>query len=526
MRHTPLAYTSWLVIALAWIGVGAVTATAQPATSPGVLRLATTTSTADSGLLQAILPAFERLCACRVDVVAVGSGQALEIGRRGDADVVLVHSYKAEVQFVADRHARERFDVMFNDFIIVGPAADPAKIGGRTTARDAFSAVAAAQTPFASRGDRSGTHIAELAIWTSAKVAPAGAWYRSLGQGMGETLIVANEQRAYTLADRGTWLSMREKLPNLQILVGGRAIAENPDSNLRNRYGVMAINPETHPGVNHVAAGKFVEWLVSPETQRVIGDFGVKEFGQPLFYPDSDEGKATRELSIKVGTKARTFTLAALRALPGGTLTNYGPVGVKAGPVGPHTWTGVPLKDLLLLTDPSLGHARNTGSRIVLTSSDGWTATLWWSELFGTVPRGAALYNVKGCNECHGVDAEGTAPSGKRPAPALAGRTFAPGRVSTVLRTGGNAHAAINPYTEAQFSASDLRTLLLWLQKPTRTVKGDAYQPPPERQAILLAFERDGRLATGCEGLLQLVVGPDQFAGRYSHWVKSVELVR
>jgi tungstate transport system substrate-binding protein len=504
----------------------ALSATAKPATSSGVLRLATTTSTDDSGLLRAILPTFEKLCTCRVDVVAVGSGQALEIGRCGDADVVLVHSYKAEQQFVADRQARERFDVMYNDFVIVGPAADLAKISSKTSARDAFSAIAASQAPFASRGDKSGTHTAELAIWASARVTPAGAWYRSLGQGMGETLIVANEQRAYTLADRGTWLAMREKLPDLRILVGGRAIAENPDSNLRNRYGVMAINPETHPGLNSAAAQKFVEWLVSRDTQRVIGEFGVKKFGQPLFYPDSDEWKATREVSVKVGAKARTFTLADLQALPEVTLANYDPVGVKVGRVGPHTWTGVPLKELLLGTDSSAGDARNSGGRIIVTSSDGWTAALRWVEVFATVPRGAALYNVKGCNECHGVDAEGTAPSGKRPAPALAGRTLAPGRVNTVLRTGGDTHAAINPYTEAQLSAAELQTLLSWLRQPTRTVKGDAYQPRPGRQAILIAFERDGRPATGREGLLQLVVGPDEFAGRYSHWVKSVELVR
>ena len=139
---------------------------------------------------------------------------------------------------------------MYNDFVIVGPAADPAKVASRRSAREAFSAIAIAQAPFASRGDKSGTHTAELALWASAKVTPSGAWYRSLGQGMGETLIVANEQRAYTMSDRGTWLSMREKLPDLRVLLGGRTITENPDSSLRNRYGVMAINPDTHPGVN------------------------------------------------------------------------------------------------------------------------------------------------------------------------------------------------------------------------------------------------------------------------------------
>jgi tungstate transport system substrate-binding protein len=269
-------------------------AAAQAPVKPGVLRLATTTSTDDSGLLRAILPAFEKLCACRVDVIAVGTGQALEIGRRGDADVVLVHARQSELKFIAEHQARERFDVMYNDFVIVGPTADPAKIASRRSAREALAAIAAARAPFASRGDKSGTEIAERAIWASANLKPAGAWYRSLGQGMGETLILANEERAYTLSDRGTWLAMRDKLPNLRLLMGGRSIAENPDTVLRNQYGVMAIDPRVHPGVNAEAARKFVEWLVSPATQRVIGAFGVKRFGQPLFYPDSDRWKASQ----------------------------------------------------------------------------------------------------------------------------------------------------------------------------------------------------------------------------------------
>jgi tungstate transport system substrate-binding protein len=262
---------------------------ARAGSDPGVLRLATTTSTADTGLLGAILPAFEKRCGCRVDVVAVGTGQALELGRRGDADVVLVHAYNAELQFLAERHALERFDVMYNDFVLVGPPSDPAKVAGQKAAAAAFAAIAAARSPFTSRGDKSGTHTAELGFWEQAGVKPAGAWYRSVGQGMGETLIVANEQRAYTLSDRGTWLSMRDKVPNLALLLGGRSIAENPDPSLRNRYGVMAVNPDSHPGVNAAAARTFVQWLTSVETQREIGAFGVKRFGQPLYYPDSED---------------------------------------------------------------------------------------------------------------------------------------------------------------------------------------------------------------------------------------------
>lgn len=260
----------------------------HPAAAQAVLRLATTTSTADSGLLSAILPGFEKVCACRVDVIAVGTGQALEIGRRGDADVLLVHARAQEDQFVAEKHARERRDVMYNDFVIVGPENDPAHVASTARAADAFGAIARAGARFVSRGDKSGTETAEKGIWASAKIAPAGqGWFGSLGQGMGETLVTANEQGAYTLADRGTWLSMRAKLPHLRLLVGGSSIGENKDPSLRNRYGVMAVNPDVHPGVNDRLARRFVEWIVSPPAQRAIGDFGRQKFGQPLFYPDA-----------------------------------------------------------------------------------------------------------------------------------------------------------------------------------------------------------------------------------------------
>lgn len=278
---------------LGWIlgsvGLVLTLALADAATgAPGVLRLATTTSTADSGLLSAILPGFEKDCACRVDVIAVGTGQALEIGRRGDADVVLVHARTEEDRFVVQRHARERFDVMYNDFVIVGPTQDPPKIGSITRATQAFALIAQARARFVSRGDKSGTDIAEKSLWASAKIAPAGQpWYSSLGQGMGETLITANEQGAYTLADRGTWLSMRARLPHLRLLVGGTSPAHNLDPMLRNQYGVMAVNPDVHPGVNHALAQRFVDWLLSLRTQRAIGEFGREKFGQPLFYPNA-----------------------------------------------------------------------------------------------------------------------------------------------------------------------------------------------------------------------------------------------
>lgn len=266
----------------------AVSPTQAPAASCA-LRLATTTSTADSGLLTAILPAFEKQFNCKVDVVAVGTGQALEIGSKGDADVVLVHARSQEDKFVKDGNAQERFDVMYNDFILVGPKSDPAKVIGTTSGKDAFKLIADSASPFASRGDKSGTNSKELAIWASAGITPTAetSWYNALGQGMGETLLTANEGNFYTLADRGTYLSMRDKLPNLTIVLGGETIDQNPDRALYNPYGVMAVNPDKFPGVNASMASNFIQWLLSPETQQAIGQFGTDKFGQALFYANA-----------------------------------------------------------------------------------------------------------------------------------------------------------------------------------------------------------------------------------------------
>jgi tungstate transport system substrate-binding protein len=256
---------------------------------PEVLRLATTTSTADSGLLEAILPAFEEEYNARVDVVAVGTGQALALGEAGDADVLLVHARSREDQFLADGHGTTRFDVMYNDFILVGPAADPAGIEGTPAAAEALAAIAAAQAPFASRGDDSGTHTKELSLWETAGITPDpnNGWYASLGQGMGETLTYANEAGAYTVTDRGTFLAQQTSLPNLAILVGGTEIAENDDPALLNPYGILLVNP-AKGSINEELAGQFATWLTSVETQQTISEFGVDQFGQPLFYPDSE----------------------------------------------------------------------------------------------------------------------------------------------------------------------------------------------------------------------------------------------
>jgi tungstate transport system substrate-binding protein len=257
---------------------------------PAVLRLATTTSTADSGLLQAILPEFERSFGARVDVIAVGTGQAIALGENADADVILVHARAEEDQFVAEGYGTARFDVMYNDFVVVGPSADPAGVRGQPSAAQAFAAIADAAALFASRGDDSGTHSKEKSIWPDAGIQPSPdmGWYLSLGQGMGETLQFANERGAYTLTDRGTYLSQRANLPDLVILFGGETIDANPDAALRNPYGVIPVNPNGHPEIQAELAQRFVEWLTSLELQQMIGSFGVDRFGQPLFYPDSE----------------------------------------------------------------------------------------------------------------------------------------------------------------------------------------------------------------------------------------------
>jgi tungstate transport system substrate-binding protein len=291
--------TAWLLgllllIALASCGAPASTtntiaASATTVAQAGerqVLRLATTTSTADSGLLGAILPDFEQKYSAKVDVVAVGTGQALKLGENGDADVVLVHARKQEDAFVAAGFGVDRRDVMYNDFVVVGPADDPAAVKGMKAA-DAFKAIAAKQAAFDARGDNSGTSTKELSIWASANISPTGQvnWYKSLGQGMGETLITANEQRAYTLSDRGTYLSVRDKLPNLAILVGGATIDDNKDKALLNPYGVIPVNPAKHPGIKSDLAEQFAAWITSAEVQAKIGAYGKDKFGQPLFYP-------------------------------------------------------------------------------------------------------------------------------------------------------------------------------------------------------------------------------------------------
>jgi len=249
------------------------------------LTLATTTSTADTGLLAAILPAFEKANTCKVKVIAVGTGQALKLAMDGNADVVLVHARAKEDEFIAQGWGTGRQDVMYNDFVIVGPASDPAGIRGKTSAAEAFKAIAQGSASFVSRGDESGTHTKEKEIWMTAGITPGGDWYKSVGQGMGETLMLANEKTSYALSDRGTFLAMRARLPNLTILFGGEKISENPDLSLHNPYGVIAVNPAKHAHTKHELAIRFVQWITSPQVQKEIGAFGVEKFGQALFHP-------------------------------------------------------------------------------------------------------------------------------------------------------------------------------------------------------------------------------------------------
>ncbi len=243
--------------------------------------LATTTSTRDSGLLDVILPMFEEEYGIDVDVVAVGTGQSLKLGEDGNADVVLVHARALEDAFMEAGHGVRREDVMYNDFVIVGSPDDPAGIAGGSDAAAAFSQIAAAAAPFVSRGDDSGTHVKEFEIWDAAGVEPAGDWYISAGQGMGAVLTMADEQQAYTLSDRATYLARTLEGTDLVIAVEGDPILFNP-------YGVIAVNPDKNPEIKGDVANQFIDWLVSLPTQEVISQYGVEEFGSPLFVPDSE----------------------------------------------------------------------------------------------------------------------------------------------------------------------------------------------------------------------------------------------
>src|SRR6266498_527055 len=246
--------------------------------------LSTTTSTQDSGLLDALVPLFEKKTGMTVKTISVGTGQALALAARGEADVALVHAPPVERQYVEDDKMRNRRLVMYNDFVIIGHADDPARIKGTPSAVDALRRIAETRSRFVSRGDRSGTHVLELGLWKQARVEAKGAWYIESGQGMGQTLGIANDRRAYTITDRGTWLAFQKRL-SLPILV-------EKDRPLLNIYSVMEINSANGSRVN-VAGGKaFADFMVAPETQAVIKTFGGDKYGQPLFVPIAGQSEA------------------------------------------------------------------------------------------------------------------------------------------------------------------------------------------------------------------------------------------
>ena len=243
--------------------------------------VASTTSTQDSGLFGHILPLFKAKTGIDVKVVAQGTGQALDTGRRGDADVLFVHAKAQEEKFVADGFGVKRYPVMYNDFVLIGPKSDPAGIKGMTDVAEALKAIKSKGASFISRGDRSGTHIAELDLWKAAGIdigKDKGPWYKEIGQGMGAALNTASAANAYVLADRGTWLSFKNR-GDLDILVAG-------DKRLFNQYGVMLVNPEKHPHVKKTLGQAFIDWLVSPEGQNAIADYKIN--GQELFFPNAN----------------------------------------------------------------------------------------------------------------------------------------------------------------------------------------------------------------------------------------------
>lgn len=241
------------------------------------LRIASTTSTEATGLFGHLLPVFEGVCKCKVNLIAVGTGKALKLGENGDVDVVFVHSRSDEDKFVAQGFGIDRRDVMYNDFVLVGPKRDPARVGEAKTVAEAMTRIRDSSQAFVSRGDDSGTHKKELSIWKAANIQPQGEWYWSAGQGMSEVLLMTSERAAYTLSDRGTFTALSKKI-DLNLLFSG-------DQALHNPYGVIAVNPARFPQVNYSLARQFINWITSPNGQQLIAGFKVN--GQQLFFPSA-----------------------------------------------------------------------------------------------------------------------------------------------------------------------------------------------------------------------------------------------
>ncbi|MGB9666358.1 MAG: substrate-binding domain-containing protein [Candidatus Cryosericum sp.] len=342
-----------------------------PATQSMIL--ATTTSTYDSGLLNFLIPIFEKSNHVNVKIISVGTGQAIATGRKGDADVLLVHARAQEDQFMADGFGLFRDDVMYNDFIIIGPASDPAGIKGMTDATAAFTKLAASGSTFISRGDNSGTNTKENDIWKSAGIKPAGnSWYVSAGQGMGEVLMMADQKQAYTLTDRATYLSYENSGKiHLPILVQG-------SQGLLNRYGLMPVNPAKYPSVKVDLAVRFADFMTGLPGQELIKSFGVEQYGQSLFFPDSTEWKATRSLDIILPTGRQvTYRLNDVRKFPVTTINVYPQNNQSLAPV---PYGGVQLIDILKVISPDLASAKRL--TVIATATDGSHVTLSYDDIY------------------------------------------------------------------------------------------------------------------------------------------------
>jgi len=344
---------------------------------PVKLILGTTTSTQDSGLLDVILPDFEKQFNVKVDVIAVGTGQAIQLGKDGNADVLLVHARAQEDAFMADKHGVRREDVMYNDFVIIGPESDPAGIKGMTVAADAFKKIAEAKSTFISRGDDSGTHTKEKAIWKAAGIEPAGDWYVSAGATMGEVLTMAQEKQVYTLTDRATYLARTREGLTLPVLVEG-------DKTLFNPYGVIAVNPDKGPQIKNDLANKFIDWLISVPTMTMVADYGKKDFGASLFYPSSKPwtdalAAAAPAAALKVTglvEKEMSWADADLKAMETLTVQSKNKSGETSD------YTGVLISKLLELAAPTAD-----AKTVVFVADDGFTAEI-------------ALADVQACTDC------------------------------------------------------------------------------------------------------------------------------
>jgi tungstate transport system substrate-binding protein len=353
---------------------------AAQSTESAKLTLATTTSTENSGLLAYLLPFFEEESGVTIEVIAVGTGQALQLGEDGNADVLMVHARAREDAFMDAGHGVRREDLMYNDFVIVGPASDPAGIQGMKKAPKALANIAEAGAAFVSRGDDSGTHTKEKAIWAEAGVEPEGDWYISAGQGMGAVLTMADEQQAYTMSDRATYLARTLEGTELVILVEGDPILFNP-------YGVMAVNPDKNPQINSELANQFIDWLIALPTQEKIAEFGVAEFGAPLFTPDSAAWreahgsaeqpagdvalKITGNVSEEIGWPEED--VLAMDTMEAQSTNTQGET---------KTYTGVSLNELL-----GMAGLAGDATALVFVADDGYTAE-------------ASLADIEACADC------------------------------------------------------------------------------------------------------------------------------